>query len=194
MWQAKSPRLDFFSRLEKGAVASHLILIHLIWIHHLTAATSQATMQSNDNLPVAEAVGGTYAGLLQESYILPSTKVPALHPFHTDASDERSHGSIRRLSLRGIESSGKRDVADDVRKYAKAVMAFTGLDDIAFRLVINEWKGIVHAVAEEGPLSTSVKVFGLNSATDQQVSAHTDFVLHFNTSKQDQEWRDDRVS
>lgn len=145
-------------------------------------------MQSNDSLPIPAAVGGTYAGQLEQSYILPSTKVPALHPFH---ADEQNHGSIQRLSLRGVEASGKRDVADDVRKYANAVMAFTGLDDIAFGLVISEWKGVVHAVAEEGPLSTSVKVFGLNSVTDDQVSAHTDFVLYINPAKQ---WRDERVS
>ncbi|KAB2572383.1 Nonribosomal peptide synthetase 2 [Lasiodiplodia theobromae] len=144
-------------------------------------------MQSNDSLPIPAAVGGTYAGQLEQSYILPSTKVPALHPFH---ADEQNHGSIQRLSLRGVEASGKRDVADDVRKYANAVMAFTGLDDIAFGLVISEWKGVVHAVAEEGPLSTSVKVFGLNSVTDDQVSAHTDFVLYINPAKQ---WRDERA-
>ncbi|KAK0642682.1 Nonribosomal peptide synthetase 2 [Lasiodiplodia hormozganensis] len=147
-------------------------------------------MQSNGSLPIPEAVGGTYAGQLEESYILPSTRVPALHPFH---SDEQNHGSIQRQSLRGIEALGKRDVADDVRKYANAVMAFTGLDDVAFGLVIGEWKGVGHAVAEEGPSSTSVKVFSLKPAADDQVSAHTDFVLHFNASTQDQQWGDEKA-
>lgn len=148
-------------------------------------------MQSNDSLPIPEAVGGTYAGQLPESYILPSTNVPALHPFH---SEEQNLGSIQRRSLRQAEASGKRGVGDDVRKYANAVMAFTGLDDIAFHLVISEWNGVVHAVAEEGPSSTSVKVFSLKAATDDQVSAHTDFVLRFNASNQTQQWKDERVS